>query len=763
MRVSTLFAYLLIIIPFLGIAQSDSLSYYLSNQPRFLNQYQDTLPNAFTGGFKNPQVNNLDLNQDGKLDIVVFDGRDSRVLPFLKRNNGKQGGTQWVYAPKYEEQLPQGTQYTGMLTRDYNKDGKLDLFYVTTTADLAYYKNVSDSSLQFELMTDEVQAKKPSTQDTFTSRIYVGRTDIPGIADVDMDGDLDILAFNIGGGYLNYFRNYADEVPNSDPDSFYMILEDRCWGCFNESGGSSNLPGLNINCNDYPRIGKQHAGSNILPLNLDADGDMDLLYGDVGYDNLVAMTNSKEEFNHPIDSFTEAVDKYPKNDKSAVIPEFLAPFKAYINGDSVYDLVVTPQAEIAGKSKNQLWYYENKGTEADPEFSFVKKDFIQESMLDLGDHSAPVFFDYNGDGVQDLLIATKGDYEKTNGNQDRLLVYENKGTNEDPIYEKAFDDYLSLRSQNWIDLKPATGDLDGDGDQDLVLGNSEGQLIYFENNAGPGEKASFSKKTNFLDSIDVGRSSAPAIGDIDNDGQNDLLIGTEFRKLFYYQFKGMKGGNPNFKKITDNFGKVKADRYSFLTPRLADLDQNDSTDLILGTQFEGHLKFYPNFQKYQGDTFKSDNKRIRLDTGEQAKARFLGHNLTPAINNQNADSIPDVMIGNARGGLVFLSSQFNQDTISSPGLGINDPTGNQLSVGYFPNPADQEVQIKLDLKKAFNGELQLSLINQVGQKVLDKPLKSRTQTKTIGVDHLQNGTYIAVIREAQTGQVLARDKILIVD
>ncbi len=759
----TFLSFFLLLCTYWGFGQQDSLNFFVGNHPRFLTQFNDTLPNAFAGGFKNPQFNNIDLNLDGKKDLVIYDGVDHRLLPFIKSKDGSNNSQKFTYAPRYEEAFPQGNKFMALLTRDYNGDGKKDLFYVKSSSSLSFYRNISDSTLKFRRIKKEIMTKTPEPpdgKDTLESRIFVGRTDIPGIADVDFDGDLDIMAYNIGGGYLSYYRNYADEIANPKPDSFYYILEDRCWGCFQESGGSSNLPSIKIDCNGYPRVGKRHSGSNILPLELDGDKDMDLVYGDVGFSNLVYLINGRKQNNHPIDSFTKAFNGFPSNTKPAEMRDFLAPFKVDVNGDSLYDLVITPQAEVAGKSKNQTWYYKNTGTRELPEFKFQKKDFLQETMVDLGDRSAPAFFDYDGDGTQDLLVATSGDYEKTTNSYNYLMLYENQGSAEKPVFKPVSTNYLTLKKDSLIGLKPAIGDLDGDNDKDLLLGNAEGRLIYFENTASSGEKASFKKRTTFLDSIDVGRSSAPTIGDVDGDGLNDILVGTEFRKLCYFKHQGMKNGLPEFKKVTKKFGKIHKKRKTFLAPRLADLDQNDSLDLILGTKRKGHLKFYWNFQKNLGDSFRADNQVVKVDTSDSEKARFLGNNLYPAVSNLDNDSFPDILMGNARGGLVYLGSQFSYDTISSPGLGIQVKQGSKPEFRFYPNPVKSQLFLEISMEGYNAEQLTLELYNNKGQLVKQSVIPGKSQLRKLNISSLGKGVYIAVIKDNKNGKQLGKEKVL---
>ena len=103
----------------------------------------------------------------------------------------------------------------------------------------------------------------------------------------------------------------------------------------------------------------------------------------------------------------------------------------------------------------------------------------------------------------------------------RLIYFENLGSTLSPVFvQKSGDD----NPFDGIDVgsfsEPALADLDNDGDLDLVAGDGDGMLHFLEN-TGTSTAPAFVLRTgsaNPFDGIYVGFSSAPAVADIDNDG-----------------------------------------------------------------------------------------------------------------------------------------------------------------------------------------------------------------------------------------------------
>ncbi len=100
---------------------------------------------------------------------------------------------------------------------------------------------------------------------------------------------------------------------------------------------------------------------------------------------------------------------------------------------------------------------------------------------------------------------------------------------------KNFGSYFDSRSSVGI----AIGDVDGDGLNDLIVGNPF-QVKYFRNigNGKFEEKQIVCEPRNFGSYFDSRSGVGMALGDIDGDGLNDLIVGNPFQVRTYHNDNG---------------------------------------------------------------------------------------------------------------------------------------------------------------------------------------------------------------------------------
>ena len=137
---------------------------------------------------------------------------------------------------------------------------------------------------------------------------------------------------------------------------------------------------------------------------------------------------------------------------------------------------------------------------------------------------------------------------------------------------------------------PTFADLDNDGDLDLVVGEWDGDLLYYENTGTPNQP-NFTERTGYanpLGYVDLFGRSIPTFADLDDDGDLDLVMGEWDGDTHYYENTGTHS-QPTFRI---RFGDanplvgVEADEDSALT--FADLDDDGDLDLVVG-EWDGTL------------------------------------------------------------------------------------------------------------------------------------------------------------------------------
>jgi hypothetical protein len=508
----------------------------------------DSLKNAWAGGLNAPQFNTIDLNLDNQPDLVVFDRNGNRIIPFLSVTvNGTQ---RYRYAPEYRKAFPKITNW--MLLRDFDCDGKQDIFCFAPSG-VGVYKNVSDTALRFQWALPG--SYLTSWFGTSNINLYVMSIDIPGIIDIDYDGDLDFFTFS-QGSTLEFHKN-------NQPCGLDFQLESLCWGRFEENQLTSkiildacppnvkktehvNLPPLVNGSNKV-----MHAGSTTLMLDLNGDSLNDILIGDVSFTNIVAGFNTGLRDSAVITSLDTLFPSYNTPTDLFIFP---ATFYEDVTFDGIPDLLAAPNDQIAFKDKNGSWLYKNMGTKMNPTFNLQDTAWLQRDMVDVGSGAYPVLVDLNTDGQPDLVVANYGQLKKDGNYKTYLSYYKNIGNASGPKFELVTTDLSSISGLNiGQNLAPTFGDLDGDIDQDMILGCVDGKLYYFENTGGFNNPNFVISSANFQ-GIDVGGSSAPHLFDIDDDGDLDLFIGNETGTIHFYENNGT---SPlSFTLVSQNFGGV---------------------------------------------------------------------------------------------------------------------------------------------------------------------------------------------------------------
>lgn len=719
----------------------------LQGQPgRLMVPFQDAAgnvyPHALAGGLTNPQFSAVDLNGDGQQDLIYFDRQGEVVVPWL--NGGTPNAVDYTYAPDYAYRFPKVENW--MLLRDYNCDGIKDIFsysYNTTNGrvSVGVYKGSRDaqSRIQFVDPIQEISYQVRGLSGNFN--LLNSTSDLPGVDDIDGDGDLDILNFNSSGGYLELFKNESQER-GWGCDSLAYVYHDNCWGRMYESGVTERIdlsPRFD-SCAGFPNWipvrGPRHAGSTILTLDMDNDGDKEVMLGDLSFTNLNLLTNGG---NKDTALLTAQEIFFPQASVPANIDIFPAAFYEDVNNDGAKDLLAAPN--IWGNSNDRsTWYYQNTGTANFPAFTFEKNDFLVADMIDVGTGSAPEFWDYNGDGLLDILVGNFHTFLNTNTQESYLSLYENIGTATQPVFRLVNTDLGDLKQYGQRRLVPTVGDLDGDGDQDLIVGLENGQLLYVENR-GSATTASFTGIIPNYASIDVGQHAAPQLIDADRDGDLDLVIGERNGNTNYFENTG-SSTSPTFSSspTTNTFGLIDTRLPATLegnsAPKLVDI--NGRYHLFMATE-SGELWQYNNVENNLMGTFTRINTVLdSIDEGEESIV---------TIADINADGQLDFLMGNRRGGL----SLFTEQVLAAP----KSLAQKNDELSLLPNPAQAEVQ--LVFTEPILTQANIQIYNALGQTMLSQQIWIDRVT-TLPLTNLSDGIYWL---QVQTSTARYTQKLLI--
>ena len=208
-------------------------------------------------------------------------------------------------------------------------------------------------------------------------------------------------------------------------------------------------------------------------------------------------------------------------------------------------------------------------------------------------------------------------------------------------------------------IKPTLTDLDGDGDPDLVVGNDSGSLYYFEN-TGTSANPSFTERTgtaNPLDSVTVGSSSTPTFTDLDGDGDHDLIVGNEDGDIAYFENTGTVTA-PSFTQRTGTanpFDNITKGSWSTVT--LADLDGDGDLDLAVGNN-DGDVHYYENTGTSANPSFTQ-----RADAANPLNNINAGSYNSPIFVDFDDDNDPDLVVGSGNENIYYFE---NTGTTTAP-------------------------------------------------------------------------------------------------
>lgn len=387
----------------------------------------------------------FDADQDGDLDLYVVDGAPlpgSDPSPRHNRLYLNQGDARFVEASNAG-----GADDTGygmaVAVGDYDGDGLEDLF-VLNYGENALYRNLGNASFE--------KVDVGLSGDTWS----VGAA----FFDYDGDGDLDLYEVN----YLTYDlaqnkKCYQNEVFTYCGPQDYPAAADRLWR--NDGGRFTDI-------SEEAGLISDVRGMGIAAGDLNGDGRQDLYITNDCQRNLLYLSESGPGFKEKAVESGVGFDLSgrPEGSMGAAIGDFSG---KGVPGIFLTNFMLEP---------NRMYLPIGGGFYNDVSFA-AGVGFPSKEMVSWGIGN----FDLEGDGDLDLIVANGHVWDNASnispdlsyGMPDHLYVNDGKGN-------------FSLQAfpgEAYSSRGVAYGDLDGDGDPDLVITACGGPLKVWRNDAAP--------------------------------------------------------------------------------------------------------------------------------------------------------------------------------------------------------------------------------------------------------------------------------------
>ncbi len=492
-----------------------------------------------------------DVDGDGDLDLVLGTdywnqfGKQNRL--YLNDGNG-------TFTDETSSRMPSLNNKTrGIVLVDVDGDGDLDMLSANRRQQNRLYRNDGNGTF-----TDITWNHVP---------LYDDGTEVIAAADVDGDGDLDLACGNayyyeprnrlyLNDGSGSFTEATTSRLPIDVDETRGIALGDVDGDadldivCANAAHpGQRNRLYLNDGNGNFADVtvtrmpARTDKSTDVALGDVDGDGDLDIVFANYLQQNCLYLNNGHG-------AFSDGTAGRLPSDTDATSSMALAD----VDGDGDLDILSANE-----RQQNRLYLNDGGGVFTDATSSRMPSGTGRTFAVKLGD--------VDGDGDVDVVWGVAY-YQDTN----RLYLNDGSGSFTDVTASQ-------MPIEHGATLSMALGDVDGDGDLDIVCGNSRVPFarnsLYLNDGTG-----TFTDATAGRLPIDDGHTSSVALGDLDGDGDLDMVVGSYHPRSEQHDSIFLNDGRAVF---TDASATVlPPNNEPTRKIALGDADGDGDTDIVFG-------------------------------------------------------------------------------------------------------------------------------------------------------------------------------------
>lgn len=321
----------------------------------------------------------------------------------------------------------------------------------------------------------------------------------------------------------------------------------------------------------------------------------------------------------------------------------------------------------------------NTGTEAAPVFGVLEQVQTTEGPVDVYGAPSPNFMDFDGDGDLDLLCGSFLDV---------LTYFENTGTRTAPVYAPGRLIELDGKPLH-LDLEMlqvVAYDWNGDGHPDLIVGEEDGRVDYVRHSGAVKDGLPVFEAPRFFqqeaEDLKFGALSTPAACDWDGDGDEDLITGNTAGYLAFIE--NLDGGDPPtwaapvyleaggevIRILAGENGSIQGPaeaKWGYTVPSVADWNHDGTLDIVVNSIW-GEVLWYKNGGERGAPKLRKAREIDVAWEGDTPKPAWtwwspFGNQLvtqwrtTPVVIDWNGDGLNDLVMLDHEGYLAWFERE----------------------------------------------------------------------------------------------------------